>query len=89
MKHQPNFNYRIQRKPEILSMTGFSRSTLHARIKDELFVPPISLGERAVGWVSHETEAIVSAMVAGKNKDQLKALVSSLVAQRKNAGVAQ
>jgi len=86
MSH-PNFKYRIQRKLEILSITGFSRSTLHTRIKEELFPPPISLGARAVGWLSHETEAIVSAMVAGKSKEQIKALVASLVAQR--AGVAQ
>jgi prophage regulatory protein len=80
-------NFVILRKPEVLAKTGLSRSTLHARIKENLFVPPISLGERAVGWLSHETDTVLNAMVAGQSKDQIKVLVGSLVAQRKNAGV--
>lgn len=78
-----NKHIKIERKPEVLARTGFSRSTLHLRIKENLFVPPVSLGDRAVGWIEHEVNAVLSAMIAGSTKDELRALVSSLVEQRK------
>ena len=74
---------KIERKPEVLSRTGYSRSTLHARIKQNLFVPPISLGERAVGWVSSEVDHCISAMIAGQTNQELNALVTSIVENRK------
>ena len=88
MAIQNFIKYRIERKPETLEKIGWSRSTLHARIKENLFVPPISLGARAIGFLAHETDAVLAAMISGKNKEQIKTLVASLVAQRKNAGVA-
>ncbi len=88
MKYQTALSFRILKKPEVLSSTGWSRSTLHTRIKENLFVPPISLGERAIGFLAHETNSVLAAMVAGQSKEQIKALVASLVAQRKNSGVA-
>ena len=72
----------IERKPEVLKRTGFSRSTLHNRINQGLFVPPVSLGDRAVGWPEHETSAILHAMVAGKAQEEIKIVVSSLLALR-------
>lgn len=77
--------YRIERKPEVLAKTGFSRSTLHLRIKQNLFVPPIALGARAVGWLAHETDAILGAMIAGCSGDELRELVNRLLDQRKSA----
>ncbi|MBK8187488.1 MAG: AlpA family phage regulatory protein [Cellvibrio sp.] len=82
-------NLKVLRKPEVLATTGWSRSTLHVRIKENLFVPPISLGERAIGFLAHETDAVLAAMISGKSKEQIKALVASLVAQRKNEGATQ
>lgn len=75
----------IGRKPHVLSLTGFKNSTLYARIKDGVFVPPISLGGRSSGWVLAEVNMVLTAMVAGQSKDELKALVASLVEQRKDA----
>ena len=72
----------IERKPEVLKRTGFSRSTLYNKINHGLFVPPISLGDRAVGWPEHETSAILQAMVAGYQKQQIELLVCSLISAR-------
>jgi len=77
--------YQIIRKPEVLRQTGFSRSTLHTRIKQQRFVSPIPLGERAVGFVASEVNSCVAAMIAGKSQDEMKALVASLIEQRKTA----
>lgn len=83
MKAVSRPTYRIERKSEVITKTGLSRSTLYLRIKQGLFVPPISLGARAVGWLSSETDAILGAMIAGKASDEIKVLVNTLIAERK------
>lgn len=74
---------KIERKSETLIRYGFSSSTLHVRIKEGLIPPPISLGGRAVGFPEHETSAILAAMIAGQSKNEIKALVTSLIEQPK------
>lgn len=73
---------KLIRKPQVLELTGLSKSTLHIRINNQLFCPPISLGKRAVGFISHEVEAVLQAMIAEKSPEQIKVLVASLIAQR-------
>lgn len=44
---------RILKRPEVEAMTGFSRSTLYARMAEGEFPKPIKLGgpnSRSVGW---------------------------------------
>lgn len=77
---------RIERKPEILKRTGWSRSTLHAKINQGLFPPLINLGPRAVGIPSHETTAIIQAMIAGKSPDEIHAVVLDLLGKRLEMG---
>ena len=76
---------RIMRKPETLKKLGLSKSTLHARINDGLLPPPVSLGARAVGFIEHEIEAVLAAIVAEKSNDEIKNLVSNLVLERQIA----
>ena len=74
---------RISRKPEVLEATGFKKSTLYTRIKDGLMPPPISLGGlRAVGWIDHEVQAVIAAMCSGASQEEIKQLVTELVAKR-------
>ena len=77
-------NLKFERKSETLKRYALSSSTFYVRIKEGLIPPPVSLGERAVGFPEHETNAVLSAMIAGKSKDEIKALVALLVDQRKN-----
>ena len=78
--------FQIIRRPELLKQYGFSNTTLHNRIKAGLMPSPLSLGGlRAVGWLEHELNAVLAAMIAGKSEDHIRALVSHLVDQRKNA----
>lgn len=83
MDHPAHIKNRIERKPQVLAKIGLSRSTLHLRIKDQLFVPPVSLGARAVGWLAHETDAVLEAIIQGQSPAQIRELVTSLVARRK------
>jgi prophage regulatory protein len=82
---QKYFNLRIQRRPEVLNIYGYSRTTLDSRIKDGLAPPSISLGgARAVGWLEHENNSIIAAMAAGQTQVEIKALVASFVEARKD-----
>ena len=72
----------LLKKPTILKACGISKSTLHNRINDGLFTPPVSIGARAVAWPSNEIESIVSAIIEGKTNDEIKLLVKSLIESR-------
>ncbi|MEP7703502.1 AlpA family phage regulatory protein [Paraglaciecola sp. 25GB23A] len=80
-----NIQLIINRKPEVIKRLGISKATFHTRINQNLLPPPISLGQRAVGYLQHEIDAVIAAMVAGKSNAEVKLLVSDLVAQRKLA----
>ena len=73
---------KIERRPAVLERIGLSRSTLHNRIQKGLWCPPISLGERAVGFLEHETDELIAAYINGYSSDQLRELVINLVAER-------
>lgn len=47
---------KIQRLPEVKSLTGLSRSTIYLRMSEGRFPKPISLGGRAVGWLEEEIQ---------------------------------
>lgn len=75
-------NLQIIRKHEVLAKLPFSLSTLCSRIGDKLFTPPVSLGGRAVGFVSSEVDCCIAAMVAGKSNDELAEIVEELIQKR-------
>ena len=47
---------KILRLPFVKEQTGLSRSTIYLRIKKGDFPKPISLGDRAVGWLEKDIE---------------------------------
>ena len=73
---------KIERKSEVLQRIGLSRSTLHSKIQQGLWCPPISLGARAVGFLKHETDELIAAHMNGYSLEQLRELVKNLVAER-------
>lgn len=46
----------VLRLPAVKARTGLSRSTIYGRVSLGTFPRPISLGGRAIGWVSSEIE---------------------------------
>ena len=74
---------KLERIHQMLGRTGKSRASTYAEIKDGLYPPPINLGARAVAWVSSEVDAYLEAVIAGCSRDEIRALVSDLVATRK------
>ena len=77
-------NLRIERRQDVLNKVKFSRSTLYSRIQQGLFVPPVSLGRRSVGWLEHETDMVLRGLVSGKTDLEIKELVSEVIALRAN-----
>ncbi|WP_337161329.1 helix-turn-helix transcriptional regulator [Vibrio alginolyticus] len=49
-------SHKIIRLPEVIDMTGLSRSTIYLRMSQGSFPLSISLGERAVGWLKVDIE---------------------------------
>lgn len=75
----------ILRLPHVKARTGRGRSSIYADIRDKLFVSPVSIGARAVGWPSGEVDALVSARIAGKTDTEIRSLVARLESARKYA----
>ena len=76
---------RLIRRPEVIKLTGLSKSTLYNRINSGLFTPPISLGARAIAFVASEVDAVIHAMIEEQPPAEIKALVSNLIQQRKQS----
>jgi prophage regulatory protein len=72
----------ILRRKQVEGETGYSRSTIYLRISQGLFVKPVSLGARAVGFPAVEVAALNAARIAGKTDDDIKSLVAKLEAAR-------
>ena len=75
----------IWRRDTVQAETGYSRSTIYLRIAQGLFVKPVSLGARAVGFPAGEVAALNAARIAGKTDAEIRALVAELTAARRVA----
>ena len=78
----------ILRRKQVEAATGYSRSTIYLRISQGLFVRPVGLGARAVGFPAGEVAALNAARIAGKSDAQIQALVRDLEAARRSADAA-
>ena len=79
------YNTQLLRRPEVVTLTARSRSSLQLDEKAGLFCPPIAIGFRAVAYIRHEVQAVIQARIEGRTPDEIKQLVSELVNQRKQA----
>lgn len=73
---------RILRCKAVLDLTGDSRSSHYSKVVNGLITSPVRRGERAVGWVEHEIQAILAARISGQSDSQLRALVTALETKR-------
>ncbi|RZO86146.1 MAG: AlpA family transcriptional regulator [Oceanococcus sp.] len=58
----------ILRLPEVRARTGLSRSTIYQRMSKGEFPSPVSLGDRAVGWVEQEVEQWIADRVSSRDE---------------------
>lgn len=75
----------IKRISDVLKTFGFrSRTTVYKNIQLGLFTRPIAVGQRSVGWLDAEVDAICAARVAGLPEDKIRELVTELHVRRKS-----
>lgn len=73
----------ILRMPAVKAETGHrSHASIYTKIRAGLFVKPVPIGDRSVGWPSDEVQAINAARIAGKSDDEIRALVTRLHEKR-------
>jgi prophage regulatory protein len=60
-----------------------STASIYNNIKVGLWTEPVRIGQRSVGWPSHEVEAINKARIAGATDEQIRKLVTQLHEHRK------
>ena len=61
-------NEKIIRLREVLDRTGLSRSMAYDLIEKEKFPRPVSLGARAVGWLSSQIDAWIASRAPTSRK---------------------
>lgn len=60
---------RIRRLPHVKARTGLSRSAIYLKISRGQFPAPISLGDRAVGWVEEEIDKWIEERITASRGD--------------------
>ncbi len=74
--------YSLLRRTAVEQATGWARSTIYRNIKAGLFTRGVEIGGDRVAWPASEIEILNKARIAGKNDDEIKALVVELHAAR-------
>ena len=73
----------ILRMPAVKAETGHrSHASIYNALKAGLFTKPVKIGQRSVGWVMTEVQAINAARIAGKSEIEIRELVTRLHAKR-------
>jgi len=57
-------NHKLLRLPQVISVTGLSKSTIYARIAEGTFPKQVPLGPRLVVWVESDIQNWISEQVS-------------------------
>lgn len=63
--------HEILRLPEVIKITGRSRSSIYADIAEGAFPAPIGLGARAVGWLKSDVNFWIEEKITASKGDVL------------------
>jgi prophage regulatory protein len=75
--------YKILKLNEVISLSGFKRSTIYLRIKNGLITRPVQIGKRSVGWPSNEIHTLIKAAIGGFSDNEIRIIVINLEDSRK------
>ena len=59
---------KMYRLPEVMDMTGLSRSSIYLRISTNEFPKPVKIGRRAIGWPEDSIIAWQTKMMEAQNE---------------------
>lgn len=74
----------IYRMSAVQNIIGFCRSSIYKQIQDGLFPKPVSIGARAIGFISDEVHELVNARIMGLSDEHIRQLVASFHNARPN-----
>jgi len=58
----------ILRLPQVQARVGLSRSSIYLRVAQGTFPRPVSIGQRAVGWISVEIDKFIADQIEKSRK---------------------
>ena len=61
--------YTILRIMKVSTKTGLAKSTIYKRISEDEFPKPISLGPKAVGWLSSDIDKWIEQQISKSTND--------------------
>jgi prophage regulatory protein len=73
---------RLLKLPEVESLSGLKQTSIYTQAKTGVFPPPIKLTARSSAWIEDEVAEVNRARIAGKTDQEIRALVTRLVAAR-------
>ena len=59
---------KMYRLPEVMNMTGLSRSSIYLRVSTDEFPKPVKIGRRAIGWPEESIIAWQSKMMEAQDE---------------------
>ena len=73
----------LLRLPEVIRLSGYSRSMPYALISQGLYPKPVKISERAVAWPSEEVEQMSIAVISQRTREERAGLVTHIHSQRR------
>lgn len=74
--------YTFLRVGDVAARFAVSTSMVYRWVRDGIMPPPVKLGPRMSAWSGDELDAVAEARLAGRSDDDVRKLVTSLVAAR-------
>lgn len=62
--------YQIIRLKGVMAKTGLARSTIYAKLAEDVFPEPINLGPSAVGWVEQEIDDWLTSRIEARDSGE-------------------
>ena len=59
---------KMYRLPEVMDMTGLSRSSIYLRVSTDEFPKPVKIGRRAIGWPEESIIAWQAIMIEAQDE---------------------
>ena len=60
---------KMYRLPEVMDITGLSRSSIYLRVSTDEFPKPVKIGRRAIGWPEDSIIAWQTDIMGGAHED--------------------
>ena len=89
MSEYEELQMKILRLKEVLARTGLGRSSVYKFIAEGVFPKPVSLGDRAVGWVEEEIDSWIKERIVARDGNEILRTKGKRLASKYNVAEAK